>query len=254
MFGDDVVEEDKRQTDTKTSMESETQAEKGVQGAELNPYLVARMHWNAHVGAVLSAARIWQVVALVSLAIALIAVGGAIYVGAQSKFIPYVVEVDKLGQIQAVKIAETGSAADERIIHASLATWITSARLVTPDVALQRDAVFKVYAMLGPQDDAIAKMNEWYGHSETANPFKRAETETVSVDIVSVIPQSETTWRVDWTETTRSRDGALKGAPSRMAALITIQLAPNTASTTEEQIRKNPLGILIKDFSWSHQS
>ncbi|MBS1213944.1 MAG: conjugal transfer protein TrbF [Proteobacteria bacterium] len=221
---------------------------------EINPYLSARIHWNAHVGAVLSAARLWQIVALVSLSIALIAAGGAIYVGAQSKFIPYVVEVDKLGQLQAVKIADSASSADERIIHASLATWISSARLVTPDVALQRDAVFKVYALLGPQDAATAKMNEWYGHAEEASPFKRAETETVSVDIVSVIPQSETTWRVDWTETTRSRDGALKSPPSRMAALITITLVPASASTTEEQIRKNPLGILIKDFSWSHQS
>ena len=220
-----------------------------------NPYLSARIHWNAHVGAVLSAARVWQIVAMVSLLIALVAAGGAIYVGAQSKFVPYVVEVDKLGQVQAVKIADSATPADERIIHASLATWITSARMVTPDVALQRDAVFKVYALLGPQDSAIAKMNEWYGQGDDeSSPFKRAETEMVSVDIVSVIPQSETTWRVDWTETTRSRDGALKAPPARMAALITITLVPATASTTEEQIRKNPLGILIKDFSWSHQS
>ena len=223
--------------------------------SEINPYLAARIHWNAHVGAVLSTARVWQIVAIVSLLIAIIAAAGAIYVGAQSKFVPYVVEVDKLGQVQAVKIADSAGTADERIIHASLATWITSARMVTPDVALQRDAVFKVYAMLGPQDAAIAKMNEWYGQGDDeASPFKRAETEIVSVDIVSVIPQSETTWRVDWTETTRSRDGALKAPPSRMAALITITLVPATASTTEEQIRKNPLGILIKDFSWSHQS
>ena len=220
-----------------------------------NPYLSARIHWNAHVGAVLSAARGWQIVAVVSLLIALVAAGGAIYVGAQSKFVPYVVEVDKLGQVQAVKIADSASPADERIIHASLATWITCARMVTPDVALQRDAVFKVYALLGPQDPATAKMNEWYGQGDDeSSPFKRAETEMVSVDIVSVIPQSETTWRVDWTETSRTRDGAMKAPPSRMAALITIALVPATASTTEEQIRKNPLGILIKDFSWSHQS
>jgi len=220
-----------------------------------NPYLSARLHWNAHVGAVLSAARTWQIVAVVSLLIALVAAGGAIYVGAQSKFVPYVVEVDQLGQVQAVKMADRGSSADERIIHASLATWIVSARMVTPDVALQRDAVFKVYAMLAPQDAATTKMNAWYGQGDDdSSPFKRAETETVAVEIVSVIPQSETTWRVDLTETTRSRDGALKAPPARMAALITIALVPTTSATTEEQIRKNPLGILVKDFSWSHQS
>lgn len=219
-----------------------------------NPYVSARIQWNAHVGAVLAAARGWQIIAIVSLLIALVAVGGAIYVGAQSKFVPYVVEVDKLGQVQAVNIADSARPADERVIHASLATWISNARMVTPDVTLQRDAIFKVYAMLSPQDAATQKMNEWYGRDDEASPFKRAETETVAVDIVSVIPQSETTWRVDWAETTRSRDGALKAPPVRLAALITIYLVPATSATGEEQIRKNPLGIFVREFSWSHQS
>jgi len=71
---------------------------------------------------------------------------------------------------------------------------------------------------------------------------------------VSVIPQSETTWRIDWTETARSRDGTLKAPPARMAALVTIYLVPATSTTSEDQIRKNPLGVFVKDFSWSHQS
>ncbi len=219
-----------------------------------NPYLSARIQWNAHVGAMLHAAQIWQLVAVSSLVIAAIAVIGVITIGAQSKFVPYVVEVDQLGQVQAVKIADAGSPSDERIIHASLASWISAARMVTPDVQLQRDAVFKVYAMLSPQDPATQKMNEWYGQSDEASPFKRAETETVSIEIVSVIPQSDTTWRIEWTETIRTRDGAIKSSPERMAALVTVYLIPATSSTTEAEIRKNPLGLYVKDYSWSRQS
>jgi type IV secretory pathway TrbF-like protein len=40
-----------------------------------NPYLAARIQWNAHVGAALSAARTWQIIAISSLAIAFVAVG-----------------------------------------------------------------------------------------------------------------------------------------------------------------------------------
>lgn len=98
------------------------------------------------------------------------------------------------------------------------------------------------------------KMNEWYGHTDEASPFKRAETETVSIEIVSVIPQSETAWRIEWTETTRTRDGAIKSSPERMAALVTVYLIPATSSTTEAEIRKNPLGLYVKDYSWSRQS
>ncbi|MDR4515809.1 MAG: VirB8/TrbF family protein [Nitrosomonas sp.] len=34
--------------------------------------------------------------------------------------------------------------------------------------------------------------------TESSSPFKRAETQTVSVEIISVIPQSPETWQVDW--------------------------------------------------------
>jgi hypothetical protein len=43
----------------------------------------------------------WQVIGILSLLIALAGVGGVIHIGSQSKFIPYVVEVDKLGQTVA---------------------------------------------------------------------------------------------------------------------------------------------------------
>jgi type IV secretory pathway TrbF-like protein len=40
----------------------------------------------------------WQVIGILSLLIALAGVGGVIHIGSQSKFIPYVVQVDKMGQ------------------------------------------------------------------------------------------------------------------------------------------------------------
>ena len=96
-----------------------------------------------------------------SLLIALAGVGGMIYIGSQSKFIPYVVEVDKLGQTLAVAPVDRAKGVDQRVIHAAMASFIQSARLVSPDVALQRKAIFAVYAMLSPDDPATAKMNEY---------------------------------------------------------------------------------------------
>jgi type IV secretion system protein VirB5 len=45
----------------------------------------------------------------------------------------------------------------------------------------------------------------------------------------------------------------MKGRPVPMRAMLTIFIAAPTATTTEEQLRKNPLGIFIRDFSWSRQ-
>ncbi len=72
-------------------------------GAE-NPYLAARRSWNDHVGAVMTSRQTWQVMGILCLMIALASVGGIIHIGSQSKFIPYIIEVDKLGQALAVSL------------------------------------------------------------------------------------------------------------------------------------------------------
>lgn len=218
-----------------------------------NPYLAARRTWNDHVGGVVSSRQTWQVVGILSLLIALAGVGGVTYIGSQSKFVPYVIAVDKLGQAVAVQQAQRAAPVDQRIIHASVAQFVADARLVTPDIALQKKAIFSVYAYLNPNHPASSKMQEWYGGSPEASPFKRAEKETVSVEVLSVIPQTPDTWQVDWEETTRDRQGVRKGTPARMRALVTVVVVPPTNRTTEEEIRKNPMGILVRDFSWTKQ-
>jgi type IV secretion system protein TrbF len=218
-----------------------------------NPYLAARRTWNEHVGAVVSSRQTWQVVGILSLLVALSSVGGMVYIGSQSKFVPYVVQVDKLGQAAAIAPAQTAAPADKRVIEASVASFIADARLVTPDVALQRKAIFRVYSMLAPNDPGAAKMTEWFSAAEESKPFERAKQETVSIEITSALPQTPDTWQVDWLETTRDRQGLLKGQPFRMRALVTVYVVEPTNNTTEEQIRNNPLGIFVRDFSWSKQ-
>ncbi len=185
-------------------------------GEAENPYLAARRTWNDHVGSVVSQRQTWQVIGILSLMIALAA--------------------DK---------------ADQRVVHASVSEFINDARIVTPDVALQRKAVFRVYAKLAPNDPATAKMNEWLNGSEDASPFKRAAKEMVSVEIKSVLPQTADTWQVDWVETTRDRQGTVKGLPVTMRPLVTTYAADTTPQTTDEQLRNNPMSIYVRDFSWS---
>ncbi len=224
------------------------------QGENENPYLSARRTWNDHMRGVQSSRTMWQLLALLCLLIALAAVGGVIAIGSQSKFIPYVVQVNKLGEAVAVARADMAGETDPRVVHASLASFINDLRMVTPDVALQRKAIFRAYAMLANNDPATAKANQWFNGSELSSPFKRAETQTVNVEIISVIPQSPETWQVDWLEKIYGRQGHLTEQPFKMRALLRIYNKPTTPSTTEEQIRNNPLGIYIQDFSWSKQT
>lgn len=226
--------------------------DKAKEPARDNPYLNARRVWNAHEGEILSSRRTWQIIGILSLLIALSAVGGIVYIGQQSKFVPYVVAVDKLGNAAAISRADRAAPVDSRVMQATLAAFINDARLVTPDVAVQRAAIFRLYAHLAPNDPATLKMTEFLNGSEDANPFKRAATETVHIEITSALPQSAETWQIDWIEETRNREGALKQSV-RMRALVTAYVAPPDNRTGEEQIRRNPLGIFVRDFSWAKQ-
>ena len=223
-------------------------------GENENPYLSARRTWNDHMRGVQASRTMWQMLALLCLLIALSAVGGVIAIGSQSKFIPYVVQVNQLGEAIAVARADVATAADQRVVHASVAAFINDLRMVTPDVALQRKAIFRAYAMLSNNDPATVKANQWFNGSEASSPFKRAETQTVNVEIISVIPQSPETWQVDWLEKVYDRQGHLTESPFKMRALLRVYTRPTTQSITEEQIRNNPLGIYIQDFSWSKQT
>ncbi|ATP47874.1 MULTISPECIES: conjugal transfer protein TrbF [unclassified Pseudomonas] len=230
-----------------------TEKTEAPQGAVLdNPYLTARRTWNDHVGSLVTSRQSWQVVGILSMMVALAGVGGIIHIGSQSKFVPYVVEVDKLGQPMAVSPAQAAAPVDLRVMKSQVASFIADARTVTPDVALLRKSIFRLYALLGPNDPATQKMNEWLNGSKESSPFVRAAEETVSVDIRSVMQQTPETWQVDWEEVTRDRQGMLKGKAT-WRALVTTYTAEPTTQTSEEQVRMNPIGTYVRDFSWSKQ-
>jgi type IV secretion system protein TrbF len=215
-----------------------------------NPYLDARRTWNSQVDRAFSSLHTWQLLCVLCLLIALGSLAGIAYIGAQSKFVPYVIEVDKLGEAVSIGPATAAGPADARVVRASLASFVSSARLVTPDVSLQREAIFRVYAMLHTKDPAAAQMNEFYNATKDASPFARAAKVTVTTDINSVLPVSTNSWQVDWQESTRDREGALVGKPTHMRAVLTVYLEPISTTANQSSIQRNPLGIYVQTFTW----
>ena len=50
-----------------------------------------------------------------------------------------------------------------------------------------------------------------------------------------------------------ARKGELIGKAYRMRALLNVVSQPRPPDVTEDQIRLNPLGIYVSDYSWSKQ-
>lgn len=211
-----------------------------------NPYLAGRQEWNERYGSHIKQANQWKVVAIGALGIAALAVVGVIYLGSRNKFVPYVVEVDKLGTSLGVRKADEAQAVDTRVMRATLAAFVTNVRTVSPDASLQKAMLLQAYGSLSNQDPATTKLNEFFSKN---SPFERAQTETVTVEIHSVLPITKETWQIEWSEKVTTRKGQLKEV-ARWKATGSVYTIP---PTTEPQILKNPLGIFLRDFDWAKQ-
>jgi type IV secretion system protein TrbF len=211
---------------------------------EYNPYLAARREWDERYGDQITRAKNWRTMAALSGLIALLATSGVIWLSLRSHVVPFVVLVDSLSRPVASGIAEQASGNDDRLKRASIFTWIENLRLVTTDGVSQRKAIDRVYAEIANGTAAQTFISDFY----RANPpSKRAQTETVSVEVNSVLPTSDRTYEVEWVETTRDLYGAVK-ATDRWKGSFSVVINP---PTDERQARVNPVGLYITNASWA---
>ena len=63
-----------------------------------NPYLAARQEWTERYGSYVRAASAWRLVGIVSLSLATLSTGYALYQSTEVKLLPYIVEVDRLAR------------------------------------------------------------------------------------------------------------------------------------------------------------
>lgn len=220
-----------------------------VKNSASNPYLNARRAWNTHTAGLMKSLHLWQFVGGLSLLLSLSAVGGLIFIGSQSKFIPLVFQQDANGNTLSVTRADKVSQANIDDYRTAAAHFIENLRMVSRDVELQKKAVFQVYSFLNGSDAALSKVYSIYKGEAHLNPFERAAKEVVSISISSVLQASESSWQVDWIETTRNLDGSLKENSKSFKALLTMYQNTEISDVGNDAILKNPHLIYVRDFN-----
>ena len=209
-------------------------------------YVAARKEWNEQVGSIAAQRDSWRLTALASLGIALVAVVGAVWIGAQNRVVPYVVQTDKLGDALAISRADIAPPADPRLIRAQLARWVADVRSVYSDVAAERRVITEAYTMLDRNGPAAQTLNDWFSQND---PFQRAKADLVGVQVQSVLPLSGNTWRMEWREEKRGRDGMLE-SQLQWQATVTVSINP---PTDDAAILVNPTGLYVESFNWSQR-
>ena len=214
------------------------------ESASYSPYLAARREWDERYGNLVSRAKNWRAAAFLALGIALVEAVILVPLSSSSRVKTIVVAVDSIGRVVTSGPAEQLPTVDDRLKRAALFQWVQDLRMVTTDPITQRRSIDRVYSMIGSGSSAQKVITDFYRNN---TPFDRAQTETVTVDVHSIVPTSARSYEVEWTETTRDRSGEVVGK-QEWKGVFTIALNP---PSDEKLARVNPLGIYVVDASWS---
>lgn len=185
----------------------------------------------------------WRMFSLLLMILLTIAVIGNVVQGTQSKMIPYLVEVDKLGRTVAVRALEGEDAVTDkrRLVYREMIEIIENIRSVSTDPKANKDRVSKAYSRLGG-----AARNYVSDELKRNPPNVVGARQTVEIEVRAAIPITKKTWQVEWVERTYSLAGTLTKTDNWKASM-TYELVP---SGLEESIRENPIGFTVNDISW----
>jgi len=210
------------------------------------PYLAARREWNERYGSYIVRANHWRLVAFGSVVTAIIAVTGLVVVSAQHKVVPFIVETDVHGEPWRVHSAAVASKPNENHLKAALRQWLLGARTVYADASAQQSILNMTYAMTLPKSAAYQKLAEYHRDND---PYQRPyqHDEVVEITVRSVVAASDESWQIEWSELVQRRGGG-QSRTQEWQGILTVTMA---APTSQQQVMNNPLGIYVRQFSWT---
>ena len=208
-------------------------------------YRKARQEWDNRMGSAIVQARNWRLATLFSFGLVMLSIVGMIYLGAQPKAVPHIVQIDKLGA--ATYVGPVGQDArdyrpSDAVLKYHLRRFIDETRTVSSDVAVMKRNWLDAYTLI-----TQSAANQLNSYAQQSDPFKRMQTERISVAVVAVVQLSKDTWQADWKETAWDKGGTELGSTVWRGTFHLLLRLPES----EEQLVSNPIGLFVDEFHWS---
>ncbi|GAJ29792.1 conjugal transfer protein TrbF [Acidomonas methanolica] len=207
------------------------------------PYQKAAQVWDERIGSARVQARNWRFMAFGSLILSAGFASALVWQTARGTVVPWVVQVDRLGQTQAVAPATADYRPTDPQVAWHLARFIEQVRSIPSDPIIVRQNWLRAYEWT--TDRGAAALNDY---ARANDPFTKVGKQQVSVEVSSVIRASPDSFRVAWTEQ-HYQDGKL-ASTERWTAILTIVLQPPRDA---DRLKSNPLGIYVNAISWSRE-
>jgi type IV secretion system protein TrbF len=209
----------------------------------VTPYQRAAQVWDDRIGSARVQARNWRLMAFGSLFLAGGFAAALTWQSTRGTIVPWVVEVDRLGQSQAVAPAVADYQPSDPQIAFHLARFIEQVRSIPNDPIIVRQNWLRAYDFTTNQ--GAAALNDY---ARVNDPFTKVGKQQVSVEVSSVIRASPGSFRVAWAE--RNYENGQIATTSRWTAILTIIVEP---PRNAERLRANPLGIFVNAINWSRE-
>ena len=207
------------------------------------PYQKAAQIWDERIGSARVQAKNWRYMAFGSLILSAGFAAALVWQSARGTVVPWVVQVDNLGQAQSVAAATADYRPTDPQVAWHLARFVEQVRSIPADPIIVRQNWLRAYEWT--TDRGAAALNDY---ARANDPFAKVGKQQIAVEVSSVIRASADSFRVAWTER-RYEDGKLS-ATERWTAILTIVVQPPRDA---ERLKANPLGIYINAISWSRE-
>ncbi|MDD2861111.1 MAG: VirB8/TrbF family protein [Acidiphilium sp.] len=209
-------------------------------------YTAAKREWMERYGSYIAQARNWRLAAFGAIAVAALGVAGTAYEGAQTHVVPYVVEVDHLGQSVRLAHAVRAGAVQQPIVSHVLTRWLTEVQERTTDDLAQRQLVDSSYRYVSSK--MTVALNRYY---KKHDPFSGSADGSRTVTITSAIPLGQPTatggtYQIDWVAKQHGLTGRLISVQN-WKAIVSYGILP---VTNAKQAMSNPFGIYVTSFQW----
>ncbi len=207
----------------------------------VTPYQKAAQVWDERLGSARVQAANWRLAALACIGLSGVLGLTILTQIARSGVVPYVVEVDRLGEVRAVGPAfEAYQPSDAQIAH-FLARFIEDVRSLSIDPVMVRMNWLRAYDFV--TDRGAQALNDY---ARETDPFTKIGSRTVTVEVTSIVRASSDSFEIRWKESTYENGTIVK--TERYTGVATTVLKPPTAAET---LRKNPLGLYVHSIYWS---
>ena len=207
------------------------------------PYQRAAQIWDDRIGSARVQARNWRLMAFGCLILSAGFAAALVWQSARGTIVPWVVQVDNLGQAQAVAPAQADYRPTDPQVAWHLARFIEQVRSIPADAIVVRQNWLRAYEFT--TDRGAAALNDY---ARANDPFANVGRQQVAVEVSSVIRASPNSFRVAWTE--RHFENGQLSSTERWTAILTIVIQPPRDG---ERLRANPLGIYVNAISWSRE-